>query len=98
MSGLPDWLDLARLDAVDPLPGWEQYGACVALGPRYDLFFPERGASVKAARTLCERCACRYACLADGLYEKFGIRAGTTERQRREIRRQLVEYRAGRAA
>lgn len=66
-------------------PAWHQEAACRGADP--DLFFPERGQSVAPARELCDRCPVRAECLDVGLGERFGIWGGTSERERRHLRR-----------
>lgn len=74
---------------------WQDYGNCLGVDP--DLFFPERGASTADARKVCGACVVREECLEFALVngEKFGIWGGTTERERRRLRKQRVL--AGRA-
>lgn len=52
-----------------------------------DLFYPERGEEVATAKAVCATCPVRAECLAAGLYEKYGIWGGTSERERRKLRR-----------
>lgn len=67
---------------------FREQGACRGLDP--DLFFPERGESVDHARAVCAECPVADACLDWALrHERLGIWAGTSERQRRQMRRQL---------
>jgi WhiB family redox-sensing transcriptional regulator len=63
----------------------------------YDVFFPERGQSVTAAKTVCARCPVRAACLdyAMSINERHGIWGGTTEKERRVLRRQRGSTRPG---
>ena len=62
--------------------------ACLGLDP--NLFFPERGASVDAAKRVCMSCPVRAECLEFALVEvvKHGIFGGTSERERRRLRRE----------
>jgi len=64
------------------------FGACRGSDP--DLFFPDRGESLEAAKALCAGCAVRDECLEHALRngERFGVWGGTSERERRRIRRQ----------
>lgn len=52
-----------------------------------ELFFPEKGGSHKDAVKICNRCVHIEDCLEDALAQKesFGIRGGTSERERRKI-------------
>jgi WhiB family redox-sensing transcriptional regulator len=61
------------------------------------LFFPERGdnvaggnATVWAAVAVCTACPVRLECAACGAHERHGIWGGTTERERRRLRRMLA--------
>jgi WhiB family redox-sensing transcriptional regulator len=60
---------------------------CVEVDP--EIFFPERGGSSKAARAVCSECSVRQECLLYALTnrEQFGIWGGTSERERRRLRR-----------
>jgi WhiB family redox-sensing transcriptional regulator len=66
---------------------WQDDANCVGVDP--DLFFPERGASVKEAKDVCAECTVRERCLEYALVnaEKFGIWGGLSERERRRLRR-----------
>jgi WhiB family redox-sensing transcriptional regulator len=77
--------------------GWQLYANCLGVDP--DLFFPERGASTKEAKSVCKGCVVRDDCLEYALAngEKFGIWGGLSERERRRIRRQRALARAATA-
>lgn len=64
---------------------WRDEAACRGHDP--DIFFPERGASLEAARAICSACSVFDPRWAQGLYEKHGVWGGTSERERRRIRR-----------
>lgn len=64
---------------------WRNLAACRGLDP--ELFYPDRGESTFQAKTVCRSCPVRGDCLAAGLTERFGIWAGTSERERRRLRR-----------
>ncbi len=74
--------------------GWQLAANCLGVDP--DLFFPERGASTKEAKAVCQGCVVRVDCLEYALAngEKFGIWGGLSERERRRIRRQRALARA----
>ncbi|HVM41669.1 MAG TPA: WhiB family transcriptional regulator [Acidimicrobiia bacterium] len=76
----------AELSAGDR--SWQAKANCLGVDP--DLFFPERGASTKEAKSVCRGCEVRLECLEYALQngEKFGIWGGLSERERRRIRRQ----------
>ncbi len=79
------------LDALST-PGldlaWQDLANC--RGANADLFFPERGASTRTAKSICRECTVRAECLEFAIVnsEKFGIWGGLSERERRKIRRQ----------
>jgi len=67
---------------------WQAKAACSEVDP--EIFFPERGGSSKAARAVCSRCDVRMNCLEYALNnkEQFGIWGGTSERERRRLRKE----------
>ena len=67
-------------------PDWHHQAACRGCDP--DLFYPERGATVTAAKAICAACPVRGECLDYALEvgEHHGIWGGTSERQRKRIR------------
>jgi WhiB family redox-sensing transcriptional regulator len=67
---------------------WQERANCLGVDP--DLFFPERGASTREAKSVCRGCEVRLECLeyALGHGEKFGIWGGLSERERRRVRRE----------
>lgn len=69
----------------------ETQAECRDLDP--DIFFPERGTSVKEAKAVCAECSIRLNCLEHALDhgEKFGIWGGTSERQRRLLRPRYLQ-------
>ena len=73
---------------------WQAFANCLGVDP--DLFFPERGASTKEVKQVCQGCVVREDCLEYALAngEKFGIWGGLSERERRRIRRQRALARA----
>ncbi|HEY5650735.1 MAG TPA: WhiB family transcriptional regulator [Acidimicrobiia bacterium] len=75
--------------AVDRL-SWQDYANC--RGADADLFFPERGASTRRAKSICSACDVRMDCLEYALIngEKFGIWGGMSERERRRVRRERM--------
>lgn len=66
---------------------WQAKARCLEVDP--EIFFPERGGSSKAARAVCTQCEVRVECLRYALRnrEQFGIWGGTSERERRKLRR-----------
>ncbi len=75
--------------AVDELL-WQDYANC--RGADADLFFPERGASTRRAKSICKACDVRTDCLEYAIVngEKFGIWGGMSERERRRVRRERM--------
>jgi WhiB family redox-sensing transcriptional regulator len=67
---------------------WQDLANCRGADP--DLFFPERGASTRTAKSICRECSVRAECLEFAIVssEKFGIWGGLSERERRKIRRE----------
>lgn len=66
---------------------WTERASCRGVDP--GLFFPARGESLAAARAVCAGCPVRRECLEHALAqpEKFGVWGGTSERERRVLRR-----------
>ncbi|MCA1840759.1 MAG: WhiB family transcriptional regulator [Actinomycetota bacterium] len=66
---------------------WQGKARCLEVDP--EIFFPERGGSSKAARNVCGDCPVRVECLKYALSnrEQFGIWGGTSERERRKLRK-----------
>jgi WhiB family redox-sensing transcriptional regulator len=81
----------------EPAEDWQNYANCLGVDP--DLFFPERGASTKEAKGVCQACVVREDCLEYALEnsEKFGIWGGLSERERRRLRRARALARAAAA-
>jgi len=66
---------------------WKFKGAC--RGYNADAWFPKRGASTRAAKSICRQCDVQVECLeyAVNMGEKHGIWGGLSERERRAIRK-----------
>lgn len=64
---------------------WQTQANCIGVDP--DIFFPERGASLQPAKSVCFSCPVRTPCLEFALEhrEKSGVWGGTSERERRRI-------------
>ena len=77
----PDLLNITKP------PGWMADGLCAQVDP--ELFYPESGAPNRDAKRICAGCEVRAECLAYALAhrERFGVWGGTTERERRRLRR-----------
>ena len=92
LPGEPDpW---EYLEQLTRRPAWQSQSACRGTGP--DSFFPARGASLRATRVLCASCRVRSDCLAEALADPdlAGVWAGTTDRERRRIRRDAKDPRS----
>lgn len=76
---------LGDLLALAQRPAWHQDAACRGEGP--EPWFPSRGVNAEHARAVCDECPVRQECLEAGLYEPAGLWGGTSERQRRQIRK-----------
>ena len=68
---------------------WQDDANCK--GKDGDIFFPERGASIRLAKGICRECKVREECLWFALItgQKAGIWGGMSERERRKARRKL---------
>ena len=66
-------------------PGWWFVGLCAQTDP--ELFFPEKGGSVREAKAVCAGCPVRAQCLAHALAhdERFGVWGGLSEPERRRL-------------
>jgi WhiB family redox-sensing transcriptional regulator len=64
---------------------WRARANCRGIDPQ--LFFPERGEDQTNAKAVCAGCQVRLHCLVAGLDEHHGIWGGTSERERRRLRR-----------
>jgi WhiB family transcriptional regulator, redox-sensing transcriptional regulator len=71
---------------AQPRPAFFSRAACIGIDP--DMFFPERGASLREAKAVCAGCVVRQECLEYALAnaEKCGVWGGMSERQRRHLR------------
>jgi WhiB family redox-sensing transcriptional regulator len=69
---------------------WHDRGLCNQTDP--EAFFPEKGGSVREAKRICSRCEVKPECLAWALGSKepFGVWGGTTERERRILKRRTA--------
>jgi len=91
-------MEMLRAAQADPSGRWQERANCLGVDP--DLFFPERGASTREAKSVCRGCEVRAECLEYALAqgEKFGIWGGLSERERRRVRRQRALERRGLAS
>ncbi len=85
----------AERAALDEPEWWRSLAAC--RGVATDLFFPagdvapEPVAQAERAKAICQGCVVREECLQFALatHQEFGIWGGTTEAERRTLRRRL---------
>lgn len=77
------------------IDAWRDHAACAGLDP--DLFFPARGVKTAPIRAVCYQCPVQTACLVGALNQNesgenysLGIRGGTTQRDRRRLRRLIA--------
>jgi WhiB family redox-sensing transcriptional regulator len=84
----PEHLTTDGLATLLAPPSWHRDAACREYVGLVE-FFPERGVSAEPAKAVCAGCLVREECLeyALALGEKFGIWGGTSERERRALRR-----------
>ncbi len=68
-------------------PAWQQQADCH--GMPLETFFPGQGDDLTPARVVCARCPVRVECrgFALGTEEAGGVWGGTSERERRRMRR-----------
>ena len=73
-----------------PVEVWRELALCAQTGG--DMFFPEMGENVPAAKRLCGDCPVRNRCLQAALdnNEQHGIWGGTTPRERRQLRKRAA--------
>lgn len=81
---------MRSLLAVIEFPEWMERGLCAQTDP--EAFYPDKGGSTRAAKTVCVGCPVRGECLDYALArdERFGIWGGTSERQRRALKAELA--------
>jgi WhiB family transcriptional regulator, redox-sensing transcriptional regulator len=96
------WMALAACSRADPAlllfitedESWQDLALCSQADP--EAFFPEKGGSTREAKAVCRRCEVQAECLAYALEhdERFGIWGGTSETERRALRRHRRERRS----
>lgn len=71
---------------ADGEPDWA-HALCTQTDP--DAFFPEKGQNPNRAKKVCARCPIRTGCLTYALDNdiRFGVWGGTSENERRALRR-----------
>jgi WhiB family redox-sensing transcriptional regulator len=85
-AGGVDYLEMLAAAILTPEP-WVQDALCAQVDP--ELWFPERGASNREAKAICEACDVRLQCLEYSIRNKesWGTWGGVGERDRRRLRR-----------
>lgn len=88
----PDLIETLRALTGNDSRDWQAYGNCNGVDP--NLMFPERGASAREAKAVCNGCVVRAECLEFALVngEKYGIWGGKSERERRRMRRDRATH------
>jgi len=90
----PERLDLADVarelqPVLNPEPelDWRLLGTCRQVDP--ELWYPDKGASVKDPKRVCRSCPVRDQCLEYAMDhdERYGVWGGLSERERRRLRR-----------
>jgi WhiB family redox-sensing transcriptional regulator len=78
---------LAEMLGLPPGEDWLAGALCAQTDP--DTFYPDKGGSTRAAKQVCARCPVKADCLEYALAhdERFGIWGGTSEPERRILRR-----------
>lgn len=73
------------MPAAGPDTEWVLDALCAQVDT--ELFFPNKGESVKGAKATCSRCPVTAECLRYALdrHERFGVWGGKSERERRRI-------------
>lgn len=66
---------------------WQDEALCAQID--IDLFFPDKGGSVLAAKRICAQCPVTRECLDDALAhnDRFGVWGGLSEQERRRMKR-----------
>lgn len=83
-----EWTDERMPARRDKPTDWMHLANCLGIDP--DIMFPGRGEGTSQAKAVCRECCVRAACLDYALtppYEKYGVWGGSSERERRTMRR-----------
>lgn len=95
---VPSTPSLPSLDFSEPgdlfaSPAFMDLGSCRGMDP--DIFFPDRGDSLAPAKEICVECIVKDECLEYAVEhgERFGVWGGTSERERRRIRKRRRQAR-----
>lgn len=70
-------------------PTWRDRALCREVDP--EIFYPARGGDPRPGKAVCGQCSVRAACLEDALSvpatDDWGIRAGLSANERKQLRR-----------
>ena len=88
-AGLPATSTIAVARVMATAPGavdWRDEALCAQTDP--EAFYPEKGASPRDAKKVCDRCPVQAACLEYALTtdQRYGIWGGRTPAQRRALK------------
>jgi WhiB family redox-sensing transcriptional regulator len=85
MPANAEYSNYDRASANQQKVAWEDDALCAQTDP--EAFFPERGGSTRDAKKVCGKCDVGRQCLQHALdnNERFGIRGGMSERERRQL-------------
>jgi len=81
---------LAELFDEAPEGDWQERALCAQTDP--EAFYPDKGGSTRDAKRICQGCDVRAECLEYALAhdERFGIWGGTSERERRKLKKRVT--------
>ncbi|MBL7487054.1 WhiB family transcriptional regulator [Frankia sp. AgW1.1] len=88
--GFDDTIDLGFRRAPGEDLSWQEQSLCAQTDP--EAYFPEKGGSTREAKRICSGCEVQSECLEYALAndERFGIWGGTSERDRRKLKRRAA--------
>lgn len=72
------------------IPEWTESALCAQVDT--EIFFPEMGGSLRAAKRVCAMCPVAAECLEYALvnHEEFGVWGGRSARERRPLHRRVA--------
>lgn len=93
VEGFDPELGLLLADLFDDAEqvAWQANALCAQTDP--EAFYPEKGASTREAKRICQGCEVRAECLDYALAhdERFGIWGGLAERERRNLKKRAAQ-------
>ena len=83
-------LDFDLWDGWEPDGNWRERALCAQVDP--EIFYPEKGGINREAKAVCLACPVQVECLDYALDrgEDFGIWGGTSENERRRLKRRAA--------